>query len=325
MLKIFVVFSLFWSLGLQAADKDLSPDQEILNYQTYREKWDRYSFSLLKKNLKPGIDLSSPPKSGKNQPYIILTSEAGYDESTLLFEIGTYSRWGHCGILYYDDVESQWMVAHATPTVARVQSIQSFLSEYVSINRANHAYALTILELRNHSLLDHEQVDDMYSYFREIREERIYIPYNYEFIVDENLKDEKGTMCCSEFIYRVFQKYGINAGVEEDKSSPYINASPSWIPGLGGLIANVLLPLRGKTVSPASIARSKNLKLVHSNVPLVASEREIIEAWKNSLGSECQGESCVSAFRFFSPFASKKAPKWREEIKENLMQEDPSS
>ena len=324
MYKTLTILSLFWSFGLSATEKQSDSSQGTITYSEYREKWDRYTFKELKKKLEPRIDLSFPPAPGYRQPYIILTSEAGYDESTLLFEIGTYSRWGHCGILYYDEVENKWMVAHATPRIARVQDIQSFLSEYVAINTKNQAYSMTILELRDHSRLDRDQIEDMYAYFGQIREGKIRIPYNYEFIVEEDLKEEKGTMCCSEFIYRVFQKYGIDAGVEEDKSSPYVNFSPGWIPGVGGLIAGALLPLRGKIVSPASIARSKDLKLVHSDVPLVASEKEIIKAWKDSLGSSCQGDHCLSVYRFFARIASKRVPYWKDEIEENLIQEDPT-
>lgn len=218
--------------------------------------------------------LSNPLFARTNPPFetgqIIAISQMNVVPVSFVFELATASRWSHNGIIYKDPVHDEIFVYEGTTPHAKLTRLTDFLSKATQNDAGAYEYTLA------------EPSDGLQPHFqdkiRKIVQKylRKKISYNHSHVYRENLKN------CSELSYDIYREAGIKL---TDAAKEHSGLKP-W----QSLIDRILRYVRQKPlttkpifISPASILRSQDLRIVYSGLPLQPlSPLEIIELWEES-------------------------------------------
>lgn len=241
---------------------------------------------------------------------IIAISEMNSDPSTVFFEAGTGSRFGHIGIMAKQG--RKIFVYEANPP----QVQRTPLEDFIARSLVNKNKMVTVVELVQ-PLTKEEGAKLIEHMHREVANET---PYNFSMVVNPD------SVNCSEFVMKAFKAIGRN-GVGEIETVSEMNLN-----SMGGALAALwersgpLPKPTQKVISPVSIVNSKQVRVLASNLPVdkLLSDFEILSAWIDGGGIESlanlleiDGDELMAQAKMALEMASKVPyraypKKWRE-------------
>ncbi len=208
-------------------------------------------------------------KSGQ----VIGVSEVNSDPTTIIFELGTGSRYGHVGVVYVEGPAVQGdlnnvFVYEASPPNVQKTKLTDFLQRASTDSKSKPEF--TLIELKKE--LTSDEVKKLNGFMEEAIKKKV--PYNFSMEINPN------TYNCSEFVMRSFESAGIKVGEIEKFSDQNINA-------LQGQLMNIYNGAKDpnmKVITPVSVMNSNGFQAVAADLPLgkIISEKEVADAWTHA-------------------------------------------
>ncbi len=196
---------------------------------------------------------------------VIAISEMSFDPTTLFFEAGTGSRFGHIGIVVVEGGKTY--VYESNPPAVQRTSLAAFLKRSLVLKR----HMATVLEPVVPLTLA-EQTALTNSVRASVAAG---IPYNFSMVLNE------GAVNCSEFVYKTFLGIGRDGfGQVETMAEMNLNSMSGYLLQLWSMSGEPP-DAEDKVLTPVSIVNSKKLTVIASNLPVnqLISDQEILRAW----------------------------------------------
>lgn len=196
---------------------------------------------------------------------VIAISEMNADPTTLFFEAGTGSRFGHVGIVVVEDGKP-YIYESNPPAVQRTG-----LAKFLKRSLVGQLHMSTLLEPVV-PLTAAEQT----ALIKTVRASvAAGTPYNFSMVLND------GSVNCSEFVYKTFLAIGRKGfGEVETMAEMNLNSMSGFLMQLWLRTGDAPRP-QDKVLTPVSIVNSKNLSVIASNLPVnqFISDQEILKAW----------------------------------------------
>ncbi len=247
---LYFIFTLTITFQIQSYADDNTLDQVKMKLDKLYKADDKYfsknfqSYKEIKKlNLQTGD--------------IIGISETLADPSTIFFESGTGSRYGHVGIIVKEklkesDHEESLLVYHANVPIVQKTSLKSFIGRSA---KSNPKGLFTIVRLKV-PLSDDEKI-------KLVSEMTVSMFKPTLYNSSQVLNDE--TVNCSEFVYKSFQKIGRNVGSIQKMKD--LNLAAFNLKLINAYSYGEPTDCEAEVVTPLSVIRSETTELVYSSTP----------------------------------------------------------
>ncbi len=204
---------------------------------------------------------------------VIAISEPLADPTTLFFEAGTGSRFGHVGVIVV--VNKEVRVYESDPRLdgTGYELIKDFITRS-QVGTGDYAY--TILEPA--VALTDAQLQQLATKVDQLAKSKI--PYNFS----QTYISDGSKLSCSEFVASVFKSIGLtNVGqIETIKDAVNLSAFNGGLAKLNDMVGGPPFPKpENQILSPLSVVMSPALKVVQSTLPTqqTLSDQEIYDAW----------------------------------------------
>jgi hypothetical protein len=204
---------------------------------------------------------------------VIAISEPTFDPSTFFFEASSGSRLGHVGVVVVKN--KKVLVYEADPTLGGTgsESIETFIARSED-GAGQFGYLIlqpVLTAIQQKKLIS---VVDQYA--------KAKVPYNFKQVY----KGDDKTLNCSEFVFTVFGKIGVeNIGtIETVQNAINLNTMNGGVVQLAQMFGGGTIPNpEDNIITPLSVVKSVGLTPLIGTLPYanILSDAEVFSAWKS--------------------------------------------